>query len=122
MDYDLSKSSWIGDYNDANTFLGMFVTGDGNNETGWSNARYDQLMQEANQQPDIKKREALFQAAETILIRDDPPIIPLYIYKGMNYFDKNKIQGIWENLLDDHPLRAIRRVGRGSKVEGRGQD
>ncbi|MGC9943015.1 MAG: peptide ABC transporter substrate-binding protein [Verrucomicrobiota bacterium] len=110
MDYDLSRSSWIGDYNDANTFLGMFVTGDGNNETGWSNARYDDLVHTANETTDLKKREQLFQQAETLLVHDDVPIIPLYIYVGVNYFDTNKVQGIWENVLDDHPLRSIRKV------------
>jgi oligopeptide transport system substrate-binding protein len=110
MEYDLSKSSWIGDYDDANTFLGMFVTGDGNNETGWSNAQYDELMKQASQQTDLKKREKIFQEAETILISDEAPIIPLYIYKGMNYFDTNRVQGIWENVLDDHPLRTIKKI------------
>ena len=110
MDYDLARSSWIGDYNDANTFLGMFVTGDGNNETGWGNPRYDELVRTANQTVDVKKREALFQQAETILVRDQVPIIPLYIYVGVNYFDTNKVQGIWQNVLDDHPLRCIRKI------------
>jgi oligopeptide transport system substrate-binding protein len=110
LDYDISRSSWIGDYNDANTFLGMFVTGDGNNETGWSNAKYDALIREANETVDVQKREKLFQQAETILVRDQLPIIPLYFYVGINYFDTNKVQGIWENVLDDHPLRSIRKI------------
>jgi oligopeptide transport system substrate-binding protein len=110
LDYTLSKSSWIGDYNDANTFLGMFVTGDGNNETGWGNPRYDELVHAANEETDLKKREKLFQQAETILVHDEVPIVPLYIYVGINYFDTNKVAGIWENLLDDHALRSIRKI------------
>jgi hypothetical protein len=39
---------------------------DGNNRTGWKNSRYDALMNEANEQTDLKKREQLFQQAETI--------------------------------------------------------
>ena len=114
LEYDLSKSSWIGDYDDANTYLGMFVTGDGNNETGWSTAQYDKLMAEANQQTDLKKREKMLQDAETILLKEGVPIIPLYIYKGINYFDTNKVEGIWENVLDEHPLRSIKRIKTGS--------
>ena len=95
LDYDLSRSSWIGDYDDANTFLGMFTSDDGNNRTGWKNAHYDALIREANEQTDLKKREKLFQQAETILVRDEVPIIPLYFYVGINYFDTNKIQGIY---------------------------
>ena len=43
-----------------------------------------------------------------MLVRDEVPIIPLYFYVGVNYFDTNKIQGIYENILDDHPLQCIR--------------
>jgi oligopeptide transport system substrate-binding protein len=107
LDYTVSRSSWIGDYNDANTFLGMFLSGDGNNETGWSNRRYDELIHAANATTDPALREQRFQQAETILVRDEVPIFPLYVYMGVNYFDTNKIAGIWQNVLDDHPLRTI---------------
>jgi oligopeptide transport system substrate-binding protein len=110
LDYELSRSSWVADYDDANTFLGMFTSDDGNNRTGWKNARYDALINEANEQTDLKKREELFQQAETLLVRDQVPIIPLFFYVGINYFDTNKIQGVYENILDDHPLQSIRRV------------
>ena len=110
LDYQLSRSSWIGDYNDANTFLGMFVTGDGNNETGWGNSRYDDLIHAANEETDLTRREKLFQQAETILVHDELPIVPLYIYVGINYFDTNKVSGIWENVLDQHPLASIRKI------------
>jgi len=114
LEYQMSKSTWIGDYNDANTFLGMFVTGGGNNETGWSNPRYDRLIAMANDEPDVVKRETLFQQAETILVHDEAPIFPLFIYVGINYFDTNKVAGIWPNVLDDHPLRSIRKIKPGT--------
>jgi oligopeptide transport system substrate-binding protein len=110
LDYQLTRSSWIGDYNDANTFLGMFLTGDGNNETGWSNPAYDQLVHGANQTTDLAKREKMLQQAETILIREGVPIIPLYFYVGVNYFDTNKVLGIWPNVLDDHPLPYLHKI------------
>jgi oligopeptide transport system substrate-binding protein len=110
LDYTLSKSTWIGDYDDANTFLGMFVTGDGNNETGWSNPRYDQLVHAADEETDLTRREKLFQQAETILIHDELPVIPLYIYVGINFFDTNQVSGVWQNVLDEHPLRCIKKI------------
>jgi oligopeptide transport system substrate-binding protein len=117
LDYDLSRSGWVADYNDANTFLGLFTSNDGNNRTGWKNARYDELIQRANQEPDVKVREKLFQQAETILVRDELPIVPIYFYVGINYYDTNKIQGIYPNVLDNHPLQAIRKVSPKSKVQ-----
>jgi oligopeptide transport system substrate-binding protein len=110
LHYDISRSSWIGDYNDANTFLNMFVTNDGNNRTGWSNPRYDDLIHQANSITDVLAREKLFQQAETILVRDELPIIPLFFYEGINYFDTNKITGIYPNVVDLHPLQAIRKI------------
>jgi oligopeptide transport system substrate-binding protein len=110
LHYDISRSSWIGDYNDANTFLAMFVTNDGNNRTGWSNPRYDKLIQQANETTDTAQREKSFQDAETILVRDEVPILPLFFYAGINYFDTNKIQGIYNNLVDLHPLQSIRKI------------
>ena len=122
LDYDLSRSSWIGDYDDPQTFLGMFTSNDGNNRTGWKNAQYDALVAEANQQTDLAKRARIFQQAETLLVSNQAPIIPLFFYVGINYFDTNKIQGVYENILDDHPLQTIRKVGRGTRVESRGSD
>jgi oligopeptide transport system substrate-binding protein len=109
LDYDLGRGDWIGDYDDANTFLDLFLSNSGNNRTGWKNARYDALVDEANEQTDLKKRAELLQQAETILVHDELPIVPLYIYAGINYYHTN-IQGIYQNILDDHPLNYIRKV------------
>jgi oligopeptide transport system substrate-binding protein len=107
LDYDASRSTWIGDYNDPNTFLDLFRSDNGNNRTGWKNARYDGLMHEANMQTDLKRRAALLREAETILVRDELPIVPLYFYAGFNYFNPEVIHGIYPNILDYHPLNAI---------------
>ena len=44
LDYDVSRAGWIGDYLDPNTFLDMWVTNGGNNQTGWGDPRYDRLI------------------------------------------------------------------------------
>ena len=107
LDYELSRASWIGDYNDPDTFLNLFVTNGGNNRTGWSNPRYDELIRDADKEPDLVRREKLLQEAETILMRDGNPIVPLFFYVGFNYYDPNKIHGISRNILDNHPINAI---------------
>jgi len=110
LDYQVSRASWVGDYNDANTFLECFTSKDGNNRTGWKNADYDALILQANAQTDLKAREKIFQRAETILVSNDVPIIPLFFYKGLNYFNTNKIQGVYPNVVDEHPLEYIRKI------------
>jgi oligopeptide transport system substrate-binding protein len=108
LDYDISASSWVGDYNDPNTFLDMYMSASGNNRTGWKSARYDQLIRDANREGDLKRRAALFREAETLLIAEDVAIVPVYFYAGFNYFDPSRIEGLYQNLLDEHPLQAIR--------------
>lgn len=44
LDYDIGRAGWIGDYNDPNTFLDLWVTNGPNNQTGFSSARYDRLI------------------------------------------------------------------------------
>ena len=107
MAFDVCRASWIGDYNDADTFLNMFMSNNGNNRTGWKNARYDELIRAADRENDLDKREKIFQKAETMLVRDEDPIMPIYYYVGFNYYDPNKIKGIYPNILDSHPLNAI---------------
>jgi oligopeptide transport system substrate-binding protein len=110
LDYDLSASSWVGDYNDANTFLDMYVSNSGNNRTGWKNPRYDALIREANQQADLNQRADLFRQAETLLIGQEAPIVPVYFYAGFIYFNEQKVKGIYPNLLDEHPFQDIWKV------------
>lgn len=77
MNYSIARAGWLGDYPDPNTFLDMFVTGGGNNETGWSNPQYDKLIDMAAETTDRQKRFQHFRTAEAILM-EELPIIPIY--------------------------------------------
>lgn len=107
LDYDLVRSSWVGDYNDPNTFLDLFMSDNPNNRTGWRSARYDDALRGANAETDPARRFALLRAAEAILVEIDVPIAPLYFYVGMEYYDPHRITGVHPNLRAEHPLRAI---------------
>jgi oligopeptide transport system substrate-binding protein len=80
LDYDVARGGWIGDYNDPNTFYDTFVTGGGNNRTGWSSARYDQLLRDTGAAADEPARMELYQQMEQILV-DEMPIMPVYFYR-----------------------------------------
>jgi oligopeptide transport system substrate-binding protein len=43
-DYDIGRAGWIGDYLDPNTFLDIWITDGGNNQTGWGDPAYDALI------------------------------------------------------------------------------
>ncbi|MGV3772642.1 MAG: peptide ABC transporter substrate-binding protein [Verrucomicrobiales bacterium] len=109
LDYDISRSSWVGDYADPNTFLDMFMSNNPNNRTGYKSDAYDALIREANGTRDVKQREKLLQRAEMLLVKQDLPIVPLYIYVGMNFFDPDVISGVYNNIRDEHPVRTIQK-------------
>ena len=107
LDYDIARSSWIGDYNDPNTFLDLYVTGGGNNRCGWSDPRYDALIAAAATELDRTKRFDIFRRAEQILVSEQTPICPLFYYVGIQLYDGRRIGGVESNLLDAHPLREM---------------
>ena len=94
----------------------MFMSNNGNNRTGWSNARYDELVRDANAQVDREKRAQLLQQAEILLVREEAPIVPLYYYAGLEYYDANRIKGIFPNVLSQNPIRSIYKVSAWSGV------
>jgi len=105
LDYNISRAGWIGDYPDPNTFMDMFVTDGGNNQTGWSNKQYDNLIAKAATVSDTGKRLEVFQQAEKILI-EDGPIIPIYTYTRV-YLMSPYIKGWYGNIMDWHPYKYI---------------
>ncbi len=112
LDYDMMRSSWIGDYNDPNTFLDLFLSNGGNNRTGWRDPEFDQLIHTANATLDRIRRFELLGQAEARLLRVGAPIVPLYSYVGFYALDTNRITGVHGNLLDEHPFWAIGRLPR----------
>jgi oligopeptide transport system substrate-binding protein len=106
LDYSVARAGWIGDYPDPNTFLDMFVTGGGQNQTGWSNSRYDALIEQAAAEGDPGRRMEMLHEAEQILM-SEVPIVPIYFYVSINMVKPN-VKGFSANILDLHPLHVLR--------------
>jgi len=102
LDFDLDVSDWIGDYNDPQTFLDMFVTDGGNNETGWGNSRYDQMLEASGTALDPAQRMKIFHDMEKILVEDEVPIIPVYFWVGLSLYYPDKLGGLEPNFVDEH--------------------
>lgn len=166
MDYDLARAAWVGDYQDPNTFLDLWTTNGGNNQTGWGNPVYDQLLEAAanvekflessdfleahvkdrgrlqgllaaarsatEAGPHLaamtKLRAQLLAEAESILINDELPIVPVYHYVNGGML-KPGVEGFYNqligsdgksrtNLKDLHPLRGVRRGEGAAKLPG----
>lgn len=89
--YVMSITGWGPDYNDPNTFLDLWVTDGGNNQTGFSNERYDELIDLASKETDLEKRESYFIECEQI-IADQLPIGPAF-WRAPSYACSDKIKG-----------------------------
>lgn len=99
MDFQMARRGWIGDYIDPNNFLDLFLCGGGNNNTGFCDPVYDDMI--TQQAPRAKTREeryAIFHAAETRLM-EQMPIIPIYTYTS-NHLIHPSVKGMPSNLMD----------------------
>jgi oligopeptide transport system substrate-binding protein len=106
LEYPVARGSWYGDYIDPNTFLDMFVTGGGNNQTGWSSAAYDALIARAAREIDPKARFKTFAEAEAILMRETP-IFPIYVYTTMMLV-RPGLEGVEPNLMNRIDFARLR--------------
>jgi oligopeptide transport system substrate-binding protein len=107
MNYAVARRGWIGDYVDANNFLDMYLTGGGNNNTGFGEPEYDEMiMQLAPRAKTQEERFRIFYEAEEMLM-EQMPILPIYTYSSKhlvhpsvrdlpaNYMDHLNLKYVW---------------------------
>lgn len=99
------RQGWIGDYNDAYTFLELYQSSSGLNDTGFKNPEYDRLLKLASAEIDMAKRAEHLQAAERVML-DNMPIIPLYFYVTTTLV-KPWVQGFQPNIMDHHRAQYL---------------
>lgn len=97
-DYTVARNGWLPDYNDAMSFLDMWLTGGGNNDAQYSSADYDAAIAEALATSDISARMQAMHKAEDILLKDDKVLAPLYFYTQKYMLDES-VQGMYYNPL-----------------------
>ena len=97
---EVFRSSWFGDYNDANTFLAIMQGSSAANMPGYSNAEYDELMRSAGEQVDLDRRRLYLEEAERVLLADHV-VIPLYFYVS-KHLVKPEVEGWQDNILNYH--------------------
>tara|TARA_R110002110_G_scaffold205066_5_gene416839 strand:+ start:14906 stop:16579 length:1674 start_codon:yes stop_codon:yes gene_type:complete len=106
MEFDIARRGWIGDYVDPNNFLDLYLTDGGNNNTGFSDPRYDEMILELA--PKAKTREerfAIFYEAETLLM-EQMPILPVYTYTSKHLIHQS-VRGLPPNLMDSINLKYV---------------
>ena len=105
MNYDLGTGGWTGDYIDPTTFLDMWREGDGNNRTGWSSKEYENILDDAAQTADPKKRLSMLAQAEELMLKEYP-IININ-WNTSNYLLRSEVKGWYPLLLNNHPYKFV---------------
>lgn len=106
-DFEIARGGWVGDYLDPNTFLDLFMTGNGLNSPGYASAAYDELVSGAAKSSG-NDRMKMLRDAETLLVNEDVAVVPLYFYVKFNLIDTNKWGGWYMNTLDTHPYVGMK--------------
>ena len=104
-DYAVARAGWVGDYADPLTFLGTLRSTDGNNNTGWASARYDELLNQSSKEADATKRYAMLHEAETLML-GEMPVLPIYWYVRY-YLVRPEVKGWKESVLEHRCYKAL---------------
>ena len=106
MEYDISSSSWSGDYLDPATFVELWRSGGGNNCTGWGSPECDAALAAARSTGNAEERRTHLQRAEELMLQAQP-ILPLYHSERTYLRSTRHVSGWQSRLLDNFPLDAV---------------
>jgi oligopeptide transport system substrate-binding protein len=86
----------------------MWTPGNGNNNTGWDNPEFADLLKQSFQDPDSAHRFDLLKQAETILVEQAPTL--LIAWYARNYLIHPSVEGWHPLLLANNPYESLRLV------------
>ncbi|HST53807.1 MAG TPA: peptide ABC transporter substrate-binding protein [Pyrinomonadaceae bacterium] len=98
-------AGWTGDYMDPFTYLGLFTTNGGDNGTGWTDKKYNAMLDEANHEPDQAKRYEMLAKCETYML-DAAPVIPL-LKPATSWMKKPYVKGMYPNPGTLHAWKYV---------------
>jgi oligopeptide transport system substrate-binding protein len=94
-DYAIGAVAWYGDYPDASTFTDKYKSDSLQNDAAYEVPEYDNLLKQAEQEPDQAKRLKMLAQAEHML-NTECPIAPIYHYVNVN-LSHDKVHGCEPN-------------------------
>ncbi|HEV2413783.1 MAG TPA: peptide ABC transporter substrate-binding protein [Candidatus Dormibacteraeota bacterium] len=101
LNYQISGlSGWQADYPDPQDWFDIFITGSGNQFSGWSNSQYDADVKKGDTTAANSDRLAAYSDAQKILTQQAPVT---FLYQSESfYLLSNKVQGQVFTPLDDY--------------------
>ncbi len=101
----LGRAGWIGDYMDPMSFLKLFYGKNNDSSTGWTNPKFDKLIDEANSLADPKARFEKMAEAEFFVMQDQP-VLPWQTQKT-NFLRKPYVKGLYPNPGTLHSWKFV---------------
>lgn len=92
-DWDVARHGWIGDYVDPMTFLDMWTSTSGQNDSKFKNTEFDSLIDAGRTEKDPVKRMEALHKAEQILVGDNYAVLPIYYYSDL-YLTSPKLKNV----------------------------
>jgi peptide/nickel transport system substrate-binding protein len=127
--HDLVLWTWSADFLDPAYFLSMFTTSQDTcvpgclGDSGWSNATYDQLFTQQNQETDPVKRQQIIWEMQDILAAH-VAYVPLYDNAAINGFRSDRFTGIPQGVIppffyfgENSLLLNVRPVGTSTETQ-----
>jgi peptide/nickel transport system substrate-binding protein len=104
--------SWIADYPDGENYLSLFYSKNkipfGPNYTGFSNAEFDKLFEQAYHVKSDDERYTLYRKMDNIVM-NNAPVVVLYYDKRVNLY-QNNISGYSLNAQNLLTLKRVRKI------------
>jgi len=94
----VSRAGWLGDYADPMTFLDLWTSYSGNNDSQWKSTEYDALIEKSKVTSGKERFDTLY-AAEKMMM-DENIILPIYYYTDP-FMVKENVVG-WEKTTLGH--------------------
>ncbi|MFL1781014.1 ABC-type oligopeptide transport system, periplasmic component [Candidatus Hepatincolaceae symbiont of Richtersius coronifer] len=105
QNFNIGRARWVGDYDEASTFLDLAVTTGSTNYSKYSNLAYDNLVAKGKKSLDKEARNRLYSQAETILL-EDLPVIPVYYFVSKNLVAP-RVKGWQANTSNFHLVKYL---------------
>jgi oligopeptide transport system substrate-binding protein len=103
--WDVARLAWSADFNDASNFLDTLRAHSSNNDPGYVNTAFDELLDAAAGNADAGRRRELLESSERLMLTDYP-LVPLYFFVSKRLV-KPYVQGVVANPMNHIRSQAL---------------
>ncbi len=104
--YEVARGGWCADYNEPSTFVDLFNSGSGYNDSAYNNPEVDALLEEAKLAAD----PASIYTQVEMIASQDVPIIPIYHYASVKMFAEDLAGWPYENFQQNWYSKDLYKV------------